>query len=306
MINRRRLYGGQQVVFSPLVAPLNFDPSTQNINIFSLYNDYISVDKAYIYSFSDTLNTLSLPVAAGITYRVGYTRSGVDYVLDSSSFTNPFIAGDTKRYVIVNNTANDTFAVLPTGSVWAAFGVKINSIGSTGGNTHLRYVHYVYINSIRGFNFCSNLTGSLTIPNSVTSIEQQSFRDCTNLTGALIIPESLSTIAAGAFWYCVGFAGGLTLPASTVTINADAFIYDANFTELNLSFGYNPIQASDNWKFNFSTKFTAASLNQSIINIAGGGNTFRTITIGATNKSRLLAAYPNAETNANARGITII
>ena len=46
--------------------------------------------------------------------------------------------------------------------------------------------------------------------------------------------------------------------------------------------------------------------NQSLINVTDGtALVWKTFTIGATNKARLLAAYPNAVTDANARYIYV-
>lgn len=431
---RRMIYKSDQVVFLPFVAPTIFDPDAQNINIFNIYNEYINVNKAYIYSFIDTLNTLSLPVISGISYRVGYTRGGVDIVLDGANFTNPFIAGDEKRYVIVNSINVNLIISIPIGGVWVASGIKVVSISSQN-NGYLKYIHYssdgvntgisgfaycyilsgllsipltiVNINN-SSFAYCSSITGVLKIPSAVrligsysfigdtgfTSLELESdniifgenpfvltniiltdklgvnyevnnkiiygdilrnkiigatknktgsliiessvnhigvnaFRGCTGINDTLTLPNSVSFIGGGAFRQC-SFTGGLVIPtlitiikevafdgckffngdlsihANITSIETGAFGGCIAFTSLSLGSGYNPVQAKDNWLFNFSNNFTAISLNQSILNIAGGGNTTRTITIGATNKARLLAAYPNAEIDANARGITII
>ena len=70
---------------------------------------------------------------------------------------------------------------------------------------------------------CSSLTGSLTIPNSVKTIGVTAFGGCSSLTGSLIIPTSVTTIGAYAFESCSGLTGGLVIPNSVTTIGANAF-----------------------------------------------------------------------------------
>lgn len=441
---RNRMFGNNLLPLIPFIAPSTFYPSVQTVNIHKIYSDYSNSDKAFGYSFADTVNTLTLSAGTGISYRVGYTRSGIDTVVDGANFTNPFITGDTKRYVIVNNSATTISAVAPIGAKWVYYGKKCTTIAASYPSTHLNYVHIELTNQFttianNAFRECIQLSGKLTIPQGVTSIGSYciyaatgitepliipnsvitigqaafyrsgvsgsisitssvttigsyvladcnllngslsigngianngigeffiantyfatiddfvgtnfeilnkilylktggvktklvgtsrptaianlsilstitviyggAFSGCTNLTGSLTVNSGCLTIGQNSFAGCTGLTTSLNLPSSITTILGGGFLNCTNLTELNLASGYNPVQGNDNWKFNFSNNFTAASLNQSILNIAGGGNTTRTITIGATNKARLLAAYPSAETNANARGITIV
>ena len=68
------------------------------------------------------------------------------------------------------------------------------------------------------FRGCSGLTGSLTIPDSVTTIEGGAFSKCSGFTGSLTIPDSVTTIGENAFDGCSGFTGSLTIPDSVTTI----------------------------------------------------------------------------------------
>ncbi|MBQ8997135.1 MAG: leucine-rich repeat protein [Clostridium sp.] len=70
---------------------------------------------------------------------------------------------------------------------------------------------------------CKNLTGSLNIPNSVTSIGSHAFRDCSGFAGSLTIPESVTNIGTSAFNGCSGFIGSLTIPESVTNIGTSAF-----------------------------------------------------------------------------------
>ena len=64
---------------------------------------------------------------------------------------------------------------------------------------------------------------SLTIPNSVTTIEEGAFAYCQGFTGDLVIPNSVVTIEPSAFMICIGFDGELILGNSLTTIGDYAF-----------------------------------------------------------------------------------
>lgn len=77
----------------------------------------------------------------------------------------------------------------------------------------------------------SGLTGTLTMPNSVTYIGEAAFRDCSGLTGNLIIPSSVTSIDAEAF-RGTGFNGTLTIPEGVTSIGRRAF-NETGFTTIN-------------------------------------------------------------------------
>lgn len=81
----------------------------------------------------------------------------------------------------------------------------------------------------RGFKNCSGLTGSLVIPNSVTSIGDYAFFYCQGFTG-LSIPNSVTSIGEDAFCGCSGFTGTLFIPNSVTSIGHDAFYSCSGFT----------------------------------------------------------------------------
>ena len=72
------------------------------------------------------------------------------------------------------------------------------------------------------FMYCFYLT-SLTIPNSVNTIEEAAFAYCSGFTGDLVIPNSVNTIEASAFHTCYGFDGTLILGSGVTSIGAWAF-----------------------------------------------------------------------------------
>ena len=70
---------------------------------------------------------------------------------------------------------------------------------------------------------CTNLTGELTIPNTIKSIQDWAFRGCYGLTGSLNIPNSVTSIGNSAFYGCSGFSGSLIIPNSVTYLGSDAF-----------------------------------------------------------------------------------
>ena len=79
------------------------------------------------------------------------------------------------------------------------------------------------------FNDCSYLTGSLTIPSSITNIGHHAFCEC-KFTGSLYIPSSVTNIGDYAFYNCNGFTGDLTIPSKVTSIKEGAFSGCSGFT----------------------------------------------------------------------------
>lgn len=68
----------------------------------------------------------------------------------------------------------------------------------------------------------------VTLPENVMVIEPEAFAGCTELTGTLVIPEGVTDIGEEAFKDCAGLTE-LVLPSNAVTIEDRAF---AGCTEL--------------------------------------------------------------------------
>ena len=95
------------------------------------------------------------------------------------------------------------------------------------------------------FSGCSSITGTLTIPDAVTSIGSQAFMDCSitkltignnvktigswafsgcsSITGTLTIPDAVNSIGIGAFNDCSSITGTLTIPNAITTIEVRTF-----------------------------------------------------------------------------------
>ena len=72
------------------------------------------------------------------------------------------------------------------------------------------------------FLYCFYLT-SLSIPNSVTTIEEGAFAYCSGFTGDLVIPNSVVTIEPSAFFTCYSFDGDLVIGNAVIVIGDYAF-----------------------------------------------------------------------------------
>ena len=72
------------------------------------------------------------------------------------------------------------------------------------------------------FRGCENLSGDLTLPDSVQTIGDSAFANCTGLTGTLTLGSGLQTIGAESFAFCP-FSGDLVIPDSVTEIGIRAF-----------------------------------------------------------------------------------
>lgn len=211
--------------FQSFAAPENFTKPSQfadfglSLNIYQIYKDYSNPNKKLIYEFTSEIATLTLPVVANVTYRYGETISGVDYVTDVASGT-AFTEGSTKRYVIVNSTVTPYILILtiPVGAVWIYIG-KNTTRFTTGNNSYCKYIFFEDLISLsiidnQQCDSCSQLTGTLTIPNSITNkkLGHYAFRN-NNSINKVIIPESITNL------------GVITFQGSAAIIGRHYYIY---------------------------------------------------------------------------------
>ena len=91
------------------------------------------------------------------------------------------------------------------------------------------------------FNNCSNLT-SITIPNSVISIGNKAFFKCSSLT-SITIPESITSIGSSAFSGCTGeLIINCNIPVGTGSMaNEISAFYDADFVSATIGDGVTSI-----------------------------------------------------------------
>ena len=102
------------------------------------------------------------------------------------------------------------------------------------GNAAFMYCFYLTsltipnsVNTIEeaAFAYCSGFTGDLVIPNSVNTIEASAFHTCYGFDGTLVLGNGVTSIGAWAFNSCDGMTGVLNIPSNVASIGEDAFVY---------------------------------------------------------------------------------
>ena len=113
---------------------------------------------------------------------------------------------------------------------------------------------------IFSFYNCSNLT-SVTIPNSVITIDYCAFDGCTNLTN-VTIPDSVTTIGSYAFARCN--ITSVMIPNSVLTIYKEAFAWCPNLTSVTIS---NSVTSIGEWAFQYCSSLTSVTIGNSVTSI---------------------------------------
>lgn len=184
-----------------------------------------------------------------------YTANGVTwkYMLDGA---NAIILGETLGKDAFTGALNIPDHVEGGGVNYPV--VRIN--GSA-------FSHYVNANSLTippsvtvidqwAFNGCTGLMGPLSLPN-VTAIKDGAFSQCSGFT-SLSAPKVVS-IGQSAFYQCSGLTGALSLPEVT-NIDRSAFYYCSGFTSLSLP----KVTTIKEVAFSGCTGFTGALLLQNV------------------------------------------
>ena len=125
-------------------------------------------------------------------------------------------------------------------------------------------------------------TGSITIPNSVTSIGRQAFRDCTGLT-SVTIPNSVTSIESSAFFGCTGLTS-ITIPNSVTSIENSAFKGCTGLTSITIP---NSVTSIGYRAFTGCTGLTNITIPNSVTSIGKGAfescTGLTSMTVEATN-----------------------
>ncbi len=115
------------------------------------------------------------------------------------------------------------------------------------------------------FYACSNLSGTLTIPNSVTSIGSKAFASCAGLT-SVTIGNSVTEIGSSAFASCTGLTE-VTIPNSVTEIGS--FIFQ-NCTGLTSVIIGNSVTSIGSQAFASCTGLASVTIGNSVTEIGDG------------------------------------
>ena len=141
--------------------------------------------------------------------------------------------GNTGYYNDKSNWENgvlyiDKYLISAKNTVKGAYKVKDGTLGIAGSAfsncpelTSITMPNSVKSIEAYAFHDCAKLT-NITISNNVTSIEQGTFEGCTGLT-SVMIPNSVTSIGWGAFKGCTGITS-ITIPDSVMSISNEAFL----------------------------------------------------------------------------------
>ena len=139
---------------------------------------------------------------------------------------------------------------------------------------------------------CEYLTGTLTIPNSVTYIGKNAFYNCSGLS-SIEIPENITVISEYAFYQCSGLAS-FTVPNSVTSIEEYAFYRCSGLISFTIP---NSVTSIGDYAFRYCSGLTSVTIGSSVVEIGQyvfsdcSGLTSHTIPSSVTSIGR--AAFAN-------------
>jgi uncharacterized repeat protein (TIGR02543 family) len=166
-----------------------------------------------------------------VTIGSGITSIGNSGLLSSSVLTSITVDNGNANYKSIDgvlfNKAGNTLLQYPAGRTGAyTIPNGVTSITSAfagcSGLTSLTIPNSVTSIDTRAFNGCTGLT-SVTIPDSVTSIGGNAFRGCTSLT-SVTIPDSVTSISGSAFRDCSSLTSIIMRPSPPPTLGGNVFL----------------------------------------------------------------------------------
>lgn len=162
------------------------------------------VNAEYIESHSSTKNDI-------IPYRAFYDKKTLSHFSFPEKVT--YIAGDA-----FSGTNLSGALVIPDDVVEIATGAFRNTLVNS-----ISLSHKLAKLAGGAFEMCKSLTGTLSLPETLTYIGSFAFRGC-SFIGELHLPNKLETIGQGAFMGAGNFVGNLSLPDKIKAVPTDAFV----------------------------------------------------------------------------------
>ena len=173
-----------------------------------------NVQKAVIVSYSGTGGNVVVPATIGGYDVYRLGKADPSSSLNYSVFDNSTLAASSTLTISNGIEQIGSYAVRPVTKFTGS--LVIPDSVTTIGN--------------QAFASCSGFNGTLTLSNNLKTIGNGAFSQCTGFTGSLVIPDSVTSIITQAFLGCSGFNGTLTLPSSITTITSNLFSGCRGFT----------------------------------------------------------------------------
>ncbi len=134
--------------------------------------------------------------------------------------------------------------------------------------------------SVDAFSWCSSLT-SITIPGSVTFIENFAFWDCSSLT-SVTIGSSVTSIGTFAFYHCISLTS-ITIPSSVTFMDGGVFSGCSSLTSVTIG---SSVTSIENSTFEGCCSLTSVTIPSSVTSIGSaafeGCSSLTSVTIGSS------------------------
>ena len=170
---------------------------------------------------------------------------------------------------VTNNllsSVNTTHTIHGTGPLTSA--IVQNNIGDGSGAVDVIITGYSTIGE-GAFTQSAGLSGSITLPASLTSIGGSAFRDCSSLTSVIFESGSQLETIDGAAFRNSGLSGSITLPVSVTSIGLDVFRECSSLTSVNIN-ELNQLATINNYVFKLSGLNGSITLPASVTRINKG------------------------------------
>jgi len=138
-------------------------------------------------------------------------------------------------------------------------------------------------------NYTQNLQ-TITLPSTITSIDNQAFYGCTGLTTVIIPSTVLTTMVSGAFYGCANLTS-INIPSSVISLGASVFFGCSKLTSINIP---SSVTLIGNAAFSGCSGLTTIYANNVIpVNLSSALYTFNNV-----NKSTCILHVPIGSTAA--------
>ena len=222
------------------IANTAFVNNTLVENVF-IPDSVLEIEKG-VFSGCSSLAKLTIPFVgakAGVTSNDSY-QYPFGYIFGESSYTG---GTSTRQYYYgssMSSTTSSTYYI----------STSLKSVTVTGGNI----LYGAFYN-------CSSLT-SVTIPDSVTSIGDDTFRNCSGLT-SVTIPDNVTSIGSSAFNNCSSLTS-VTIPNSVTSIGDDTFRNCSGLTSVVIGDG---VESIGSYAIYNCSSLTSVTLPDSVTSI---------------------------------------